>query len=52
MVEAVFKCINSILTKQRNKSNIEFDGDLRLKLTNLKLNVVNFAKSHKPHLPH
>lgn len=36
---------NSIITKQRNKLDIEFLDDLRLKLNNLEPNTVNLAKS-------
>ena len=34
MVEANFRHVNLIFTKYRNKLNMEFRGDLRLKLTN------------------
>lgn len=52
MVEAGFSHVNSILTKYRNKLNVEFRGDLRLKLTNLEPNITNLAKKHQAHPSH
>lgn len=52
MVEAGFSHVNSILTKYRNKLNVEFRGDLRLKLTNFDPNIANIAKKHQAHPSH
>ena len=52
MVEAGFSHINSILTKYRNKLNVEFRGDLRLKLTNFEPDIANLAKKHQTHPSH
>lgn len=52
MVEAGFSHVNSILTKNRNKLNVELRGDLRLKLTNFEPNIANLAKKHQAHSSH
>ncbi|XP_023222959.1 SCAN domain-containing protein 3-like [Centruroides sculpturatus] len=45
VVEAGFSHANAILTKQRNRLNLENRGDLRLKLTNFQPNINNLAAS-------
>ena len=52
MVEAGFSHVNSTLTKYRNKLNVEFRGDLRLKLTNFEPNIANLAKKHQAQPSH
>ncbi|KAF2357703.1 FY-rich N-terminal [Trinorchestia longiramus] len=52
MVEAGFSHANAILTKQRNRLNLENRGDLRLKLTNFKPNINSLAAAHQAHPSH
>ncbi|KAF2345365.1 hypothetical protein FHG87_023879 [Trinorchestia longiramus] len=52
MVEAGFSHANAILTKQRNRLNLENRGDLRLKLTNFKPNINSLATAHQAHPSH
>ncbi|KAF2358935.1 Ribonuclease H-like domain [Trinorchestia longiramus] len=52
MVEAGFSHANAILTKQRNRLNLENRGDLRLKLTNFKPNINSVAAAHQVHPSH
>ncbi|KAF2350822.1 hypothetical protein FHG87_018422 [Trinorchestia longiramus] len=49
MVEAGFNHADAILTKQRNRLNLENRGDLRLKLTNFKPNINSLAAVHQAH---
>ena len=52
MVEAGFSHANAVLTKQRNRLNLEERGDLRLKLTNLQPNINALAEAHQTHPSH
>ncbi|KAF2347273.1 hypothetical protein FHG87_021970 [Trinorchestia longiramus] len=52
MVEAGFSHANAILTKQRNRLNLENRGDLRLKLNNFKPNINSLAAAHQAHPSH
>ena len=52
MVEAGFSHANAILTKQRNRLNLENRGDLRLKLTNFTPNINSLAAAHQVHPSH
>ncbi|KAF2348263.1 hypothetical protein FHG87_020981 [Trinorchestia longiramus] len=52
MVEAGYSHANAILTKQRNRLNLENRGDLRLKLTNFKSNINSLAAAHQAHPSH
>jgi len=52
MVEAGFSHANAVLTKQRNRLNLEERGDLRLKLTNLQPNINALADAHQTHPSH
>ncbi|KAF2347100.1 hypothetical protein FHG87_022143 [Trinorchestia longiramus] len=52
MVEAGFSQVNAILTKQRNRLNLENRGDLRLKLTSFKPNIKSLAAAHQAHPSH
>lgn len=52
MVEAGFSHANAILTKQRNRLNLQTRGDLRLKLTNFKPNINSLAAAHQAHPSH
>ncbi|KAF2361250.1 hypothetical protein FHG87_007999 [Trinorchestia longiramus] len=52
MVEAGFSHANAILTKQRNRLNLENRGDLRLNLTNFKPNINSLAAAHQAHPSH
>lgn len=52
MVEAGFSHANTILTKQRNRLNLENRGDLRLKLTNFQPNINSLAAAHQPQPSH
>ena len=52
MVEAGFSHANSILTKERNRINLEERGDLRLKLTNIQPNISELACTHQAHPSH
>ncbi|KAF2363495.1 hypothetical protein FHG87_005747 [Trinorchestia longiramus] len=52
MVEAGFSNANAILTKQRNRLNLENRDDLRLKLTNFKPNINSLAAAHQAHPSH
>ncbi|KAF2349714.1 hypothetical protein FHG87_019533 [Trinorchestia longiramus] len=52
MVEAGFSHANAILTKQRNRLNLENRSDLRLKLTNFKPNINSLAAAHQAHPSH
>ncbi|KRX69368.1 hypothetical protein T06_1205 [Trichinella sp. T6] len=44
--------VNAILSKQRNRLNLEMRGDLRLKLTNFQPNINAFAAAHQTHPSH
>lgn len=52
MVEVGFSHLNSILTKQRNRLNVQTCGDLRLKLTNFEPNIKALAASHQGQSSH
>ncbi|KAF2349803.1 hypothetical protein FHG87_019441 [Trinorchestia longiramus] len=52
MVEAGFSHGSEIITKQRNRLNLENRGDLRLKLTNFKPNINSLAAAHQAHPSH
>ena len=52
MVESGFSHANRILTKQRNRLNLESRGDLRLKLTNFQPNINSLAAAHQTHPSH
>ncbi|KAF2347466.1 hypothetical protein FHG87_021778, partial [Trinorchestia longiramus] len=52
MVEAGFSHANAIMTKQRNRLNLENRGNLRLKLTNFKPNINTLAAAHQSHPSH
>ncbi|KAF2367302.1 hypothetical protein FHG87_001946 [Trinorchestia longiramus] len=52
MVEAGVSHVKAILTKQRNRLNLENRGDLRLKLTNLKPNINSLAAARQAHPSH
>ena len=52
MVEAGFSHVNAILSKQRNRLNLEEWGDLRLKLTNIQPNVNALVRAHQAHPSH
>ena len=47
MVEAGFGHANSILTKERNRINLEERGDLRLKLINIQPNISTLDCTHQ-----
>ncbi|KAF2346150.1 hypothetical protein FHG87_023095 [Trinorchestia longiramus] len=51
-VRAGFSHANAIITKQRNRLNLENRGDLRLKLTNFKPNINSLAAAHQAHPSH
>ncbi|KRY11557.1 hypothetical protein T12_1301 [Trichinella patagoniensis] len=44
--------VNAILSKQRNRLNLEMRGDLRLKLTNFQPNINALAAAHQTHPSH
>ncbi|KRZ86460.1 hypothetical protein T08_2975 [Trichinella sp. T8] len=44
--------INAILSKQRNRLNLEMRRDLRLKLTNFQPNINALAAAHQTHPSH
>jgi len=52
MVEAGFSHVNAILSKQCNRLNLEDQGDLRLKLTNIQPDVNALARAHQAHPSH
>ncbi|KRX40686.1 Protein ZBED8 [Trichinella murrelli] len=52
LVEAGFSHVNAILSKQRNRLNLEMRGDLRLKLTNFQPNINALAAAHQTHPSH
>ncbi|KRY13138.1 SCAN domain-containing protein 3 [Trichinella patagoniensis] len=52
LVEAGFSHVNAILSKQRNRLNLEMRGDLRLKLTNFQPNINALAAAHQAHPSH
>ncbi|KAF2366234.1 hypothetical protein FHG87_003001 [Trinorchestia longiramus] len=52
MVEAGSSHANAILTKQRNRLDLENCGDLRLKLTNFEPNINSLAAAHQAHPSH
>ncbi|KRZ66133.1 SCAN domain-containing protein 3 [Trichinella papuae] len=52
LVEAGFSHVNGILSKQRNRLNLEMRGDLRLKLTNFQPNIIALAAAHQTHPSH
>lgn len=47
MVENGFTHVNLILIKHRNEMNVDFWGDLGLKLTSFDPNISNLAKKHQ-----
>ena len=47
-----FSHANTILTKQRNRLNLESHGDLRLKLANFQPNINSLAAAHQTHPSH
>jgi len=49
MVEAGFSHVNAILSKQRNRLNLEERGDLRLKLTNTRSDVNATVRAVQAH---
>ena len=49
IVEAGFSHADVVLTKQRNRLNLEERCDLRLKLTNLQLNINTLSDAHLTH---
>jgi len=49
MVEAGFSHVSAILSKQRNRLNLEERGDLRLKLTNIQPDVNALVRAHQAH---
>ncbi|KAF2366290.1 hypothetical protein FHG87_002943 [Trinorchestia longiramus] len=51
-ITAGFSHANAILTKQRNRLNLENRGDLLLKLTNFKPNIKSLAAAHQAHPSH
>jgi len=52
MVEAGFSHVNAILSKQRNRLNLEEWGDLRLKLTKIQPDVNALVRAHQAHPSH
>ncbi|KAF2355618.1 hypothetical protein FHG87_013623 [Trinorchestia longiramus] len=52
MVEAGFSHANAVLTKQRNRRNLENRGDLRLELTYFKPNINSLAAADQAHPSH
>jgi len=52
MVEAGFSHVDAILSKQRNRLNLEERGDLRLKLTNIQPDVHVTVRAHQAHPSH
>ncbi|KRX25624.1 SCAN domain-containing protein 3 [Trichinella nelsoni] len=52
LVEAGFSHVNAILSKQRNRLNLEMRGDLRLKLTTFQSNINALAAAHQTHPSH
>jgi len=52
MVHAGFSHVNAILSKQRNRLNLEERGDLRLKLTNIQPDVDALVRAHQTHPSH
>lgn len=52
MVEAGFSHANAILSKQRNRLNLEERGDLRLKLTNIQPDINALIRDHHTHPSH
>jgi len=52
MVEVGFSHVNAILSKQRNRLNLEKRGDLRLKLTNIQPEVNALFHAHQAHTSH
>jgi hypothetical protein len=49
MVEAGFSHVSAVLSKQRNRLNLEERGDLRLKLTNIQPDVKALVRAHQAH---
>ena len=52
MVEAGFSRVNNILTKSRNRLDLEKNGDIRLNLTNLDPNIPALLRTHQAHPSH
>jgi hypothetical protein len=52
MMEAGFSHVDEILSKQRNRLNLEERGDLRLKLTNIQPNANALVRAHQAHPSH
>ncbi|KRY41522.1 hypothetical protein T01_10958 [Trichinella spiralis] len=44
--------VKAILSKQRNRLNLEMRGDVRLKLTNFQPNINALAAAHQTHPSH
>ena len=52
MAEAGFSHANAVLTKKRNRLNLEMCGDLRLRLANLQPNINALTYAHQTHPSH
>ncbi len=52
LVECGFSAVNKIVTKERSRIDICMLEDIRLKLTNLTLNIKNLATKQQPQGSH